>query len=90
MIQMKLYDASLSEYIMIGGTPIGSEGHSGRHAVGFWDTVIDGEMWHYGARQPNPDGVSANARQDPEPTPGPGRAGRGIARAVRCRRARAR
>lgn len=48
MIQMKLYYASLTEYIMIWGTPIGSEGHSGRHCVGFWDTVIDGEMWYYG------------------------------------------
>jgi hypothetical protein len=51
MIQMKLYYASISEYIMIWGTPIGSEGHSGRHAVGFWDTVIDGEMWYYGEGQ---------------------------------------
>lgn len=47
MIQMKLYYASLTEYIMIWGTPIGSEGHSGRHFTGFWDTVIDGEMWYY-------------------------------------------
>jgi C-8 sterol isomerase len=51
MIQMKLYYASISEYIMIWGTPIGSEGHSGRHALGFWDTVIDGEMWYYGEGQ---------------------------------------
>lgn len=47
MIQMKLYYASIFEYIMIWGTPIGSEGHSGRHRVGFWDTVIDGEMWYF-------------------------------------------
>jgi C-8 sterol isomerase len=47
MIQMKLYHVSLFEYIMIWGTPIGSEGHSGRHLVGFWDTVIDGETWYY-------------------------------------------
>jgi C-8 sterol isomerase len=51
MIQMKLYYASIYEYIMIWGTPIGSEGHSGRHAVGFWDTVLDGEMWYYGEGQ---------------------------------------
>lgn len=51
MIQMKLYYASLFEYLMIWGTPIGSEGHSGRHAVGFWDTVIDGETWYYGEGQ---------------------------------------
>ena len=47
MIQMKLYYASPTEYIMIWGTPIGSEGHSGRHFTGFWDTVIDGETWYY-------------------------------------------
>jgi hypothetical protein len=51
MIQMKLYYASLFEYLMIWGTPIGSEGHSGRHAVGFWDTVIDGETWYYAEGQ---------------------------------------
>jgi hypothetical protein len=51
MIQMKLYYASLTEYIMIWGTPIGSEGHSGRHFTGFWDTVIDGETWYYGEGQ---------------------------------------
>jgi hypothetical protein len=51
MIQMKLYYASLHEYLMIWGTPIGSEGHSGRHAVGFWDTVIDGEAWYYAEGQ---------------------------------------
>jgi C-8 sterol isomerase len=51
MIQMKLYYASLNEYIMIWGTPIGSEGHSGRHFTGFWDTVIDGETWYYGEGQ---------------------------------------
>ena len=51
MIQMKLYYASVFEYLMIWGTPIGSEGHSGRHAVGFWDTVIDGEAWYYAEGQ---------------------------------------
>ncbi len=51
MIQMKLYYASLSEYLMIWGTPIGSEGHSGRHAVGFWDTIVDGETWYYAEGQ---------------------------------------
>jgi hypothetical protein len=51
MIQMKVYYASVTEYIMIWGTPIGSEGHSGRHFTGFWDTVIDGEAWYYGEGQ---------------------------------------
>jgi C-8 sterol isomerase len=51
MIQMKLYFASVMEYMMIWGTPIGSEGFSGRHFVGFWDTVLDGETWYYAEGQ---------------------------------------
>jgi C-8 sterol isomerase len=51
MIEMKLYYASSTEYIMIWGTPIGSEGHSGRHFTGFWDTVIEGEYLIYGEGQ---------------------------------------
>lgn len=51
MIQMKIYFASVMEYLIIWGTPIGSEGHSGRHAVGFWDTVLEGEMWYYAEGQ---------------------------------------
>ena len=51
MIQMKLYFASMREYVMIWGTPIGSEGHSGRHRAAFWDTVIDGETWYFAEGQ---------------------------------------
>lgn len=51
MIQMKVYFASIHEYIIIWGTPIGSEGHSGRHACGFWDTVLEGETWYYAEGQ---------------------------------------
>lgn len=51
IIQMKLYYASLTEYLVIWGSPIGSEGYSGRHFIGFWNTVIDGESWYYGEGQ---------------------------------------
>jgi hypothetical protein len=51
MIQMKLYYASLNEYIMIWGTPINAGGHTGRHLCGFWDTVIDGETHYYAEGQ---------------------------------------
>jgi C-8 sterol isomerase len=47
MLQMKLLHASNKEYVMIWGTPIGSEGHTGRHLVEFYDTVLDGEAWYY-------------------------------------------
>jgi|SRR5579883_257671 hypothetical protein len=47
MIQMKLYHATTKEYLMIWGTPIGSEGHTGRNLVDFYDTVLDGEAWYY-------------------------------------------
>ncbi len=50
MIQMKLYSADLRVHHDLGyADRLG--GHSGRHAVGFWDTVIDGEMWYYGEGQ---------------------------------------
>lgn len=47
MLEMKLFHASHKEYIMIWGTPIGSEGHTGRHLSEFHDTVLDGEAWYY-------------------------------------------
>jgi C-8 sterol isomerase len=47
MGQIAILHASLSEYILIFGTPIGTEGHSGRYATEVWDFVIDGEMWCY-------------------------------------------
>ena len=51
MIEMKVYFASLLEYVIIWGTPIGSEGHSGRHFVGFWDTILSGQAWYYAEGQ---------------------------------------
>lgn len=51
MLEMKLLHASTKEYVMIWGTPIGSEGHTGRHLVEFYDTVLDGEAWYYSEGQ---------------------------------------
>jgi hypothetical protein len=51
MIQMKLLYASLTEYIALFGTPVGTEGHSGRHPAEFHDTVLSGEAWYYGEGQ---------------------------------------
>lgn len=51
MLEMKLLHASTKEYVMLWGTPIGSEGHTGRHLVEFYDTVLDGEAWYYSEGQ---------------------------------------
>lgn len=47
MGQLKLLHASLSEYLILFGSPIGTEGHSGRYAAEVWDFVIDGDVWCY-------------------------------------------
>jgi C-8 sterol isomerase len=47
MIQVKFLYASLTEYVSLFGTPVGTEGHSGRNAAEFHDTVLDGEAWYY-------------------------------------------
>ncbi|MEM9692292.1 MAG: ERG2 family protein [Myxococcota bacterium] len=47
MGQMTLLHASLKEYIIIFGTPIGTEGHSGRYSTDVYDWVFNGEMWTY-------------------------------------------
>lgn len=44
---MKLLHASLSEYILIFGSAIGTEGFSGRYRVGIHDFMLSGEMWTY-------------------------------------------
>jgi hypothetical protein len=47
MIQVRFLYASFSEYVLFFGTPVGTEGHSGRHPAEFHDTVLDGEAWYY-------------------------------------------
>jgi hypothetical protein len=44
---MKLMHASISEYILIFGSPIGTEGYSGRYRVAIHDFMMAGEMWTY-------------------------------------------
>ena len=44
---MTVLHASLKEYLLIFGTPHGSEGHSGRHACELWDIVMQGELSTY-------------------------------------------
>jgi hypothetical protein len=44
---MKLLHCSLSEYVILFGSAIGTEGHSGRYSTEVWDFMLDGEMWTY-------------------------------------------
>ena len=47
MGQMKLLHCSITEYVILFGTPIGTEGHSGRYGTEVYDFMLDGEMWCY-------------------------------------------
>lgn len=44
---MMLLHASLSEWVMLFGSPIGTEGFSGRYRMDIYDFVLAGEMWTY-------------------------------------------
>lgn len=47
MGQITLLYASLSEYLLFFGSPIGTEGHSGRYRTHVYDFMLSGEMWCY-------------------------------------------
>lgn len=44
---MTVLHGSLSEYVILFGSPIGTEAFSGRYRLDIWDWVIAGEMWTY-------------------------------------------
>ena len=44
---MTLLHAFFSEYLIIFGTPIGTEGFSGRYRMEIHDFVLSGEIWTY-------------------------------------------
>ena len=47
MGQICLIHGSVTEYLLFFGTPIGTEGHSGRYPTRVWDFMIQGEVWTY-------------------------------------------
>jgi C-8 sterol isomerase len=52
MYSVAVLHASLTEYILIFGSPIGTQGHTGRHFAEIYDFVMDGELWYFGEDRP--------------------------------------
>lgn len=44
---MTILHGSLSEYVIIYGSPVGTEGYSGRYHMEVYDFLLTGEMWTY-------------------------------------------
>jgi ERG2 and Sigma1 receptor like protein len=48
---MTVLHGSLSEYLLLFGSPVGTEGFSGRYWLDIYDFVLSGEMWTYTEEQ---------------------------------------